>query len=213
MPHPFADAVVEGGVRMIRPPQLVLPLLLTLVVTPAALAQVDFKPRGGTTQAPSTVLPSRAAAPGRGRVTTRVAVGEKAPDFELRKLDGTPVRLSSLRGNWVMLYFVERRDSLETVEPVAAALESIGVRTVAVIYDKVQAIARVLNGRDPGYLPLADPTGEIVTLYGLMDPTRDESQPGFVLVTPRGDVRLALLGHELPSEDASRLVHFAVTGE
>lgn len=200
---------------MIRPPQLLLPLLLACVVTPAAVAQTDFKPPpGAKPPMPQTsAKPTHTATPGRGRVTSRVAVGERAPDFELLKLDGTPVRLSRLRGNWVMLYFVERRDSLSSVEPVAKALASIGVRTVAVIFDKAQAVAKVLGGRDPGYMPLADPTGEIVTLYGLMDATRDESQPGFVLVTPRGDVRLALLGHELPSDDASRLVHFAVTGE
>jgi hypothetical protein len=34
-----------------------------------------------------------------------------------------------------------------------------------------------------------------------------------VLVTPRGDVRMALLGTDLPTSDASRLVQFAVTGQ
>jgi peroxiredoxin len=198
---------------MIRPPQVLLPLLLVLLVAPPAVrAQSDFKPRAGQA-APPTRKAGQTATANRGRLTTRVAVGERAPDFEAIRIDGSPVRLSKLRGNWVMLYFVERRDSLATVEPVAKALESIGVRTVALIFDKPQALAKILKGRDPGYLPLADPTGEIVALYGLMDPTRDESQPGFVLVTPRGDVRLALLGHELPSDDASRLVHFAVTGQ
>jgi peroxiredoxin len=199
---------------MIRAPQVLLPLLLALAVaSPAAFAQTDFKPRPGTSQPAPNRKSTPAATPNRGRVTTRVAVGERAPDFELQKLDGTPIRLSKLRGTWVMLYFVERRDSLAGVEPVAKALETIGVRTVAVIFDKPQALAKLFNGRDPGYLPLADPTGDIVALYGLMDPTRDQSQPGFVLVTPLGDVRLALLGHELPSDDASRLVHFAVRGE
>jgi len=198
---------------MIRPPQVLFPLLLALLATPA-LSQTDFKPRpGATAPTPTNPKTTHPATPNRGRVTTRVAVGEKAPDFELLKLDGTPVRLSSLRGNWVMLYFVERRDSLAGVEPVAHALKGIGVLTVAVVFDKVQSVAKLLRGRDPGYLPLADPTGEIVALYGLLDSTRDESQPGFVLVTPRGDVRLALLGHELPSDDASRLVHYAVTGQ
>jgi peroxiredoxin len=199
---------------MARPLQVLPPLLLALVVASAALAQSEFKPRPGpTAPAPTTSKPTHAAMPGRGRVSTRVAVGERAPDFELLKLDGTPVRLSGFRGNWVMLYFVERRDSLASVEPVARALDAIGVRTIAVIFDKVQAVAKILHGRDPGYLPLADPTGEIVALYGLLDPTRDESQPGFVLVTPTGEVRIALLGHELPADDASRLVHFAVRGE
>lgn len=197
---------------MIRPPQVLLPLLLALLMASPAAAQSDFKPRSGQ-PTPPTRKPGQTATANRGRLTTRVAVGERAPDFEAIRTDGTPIRLSKLRGHWVMLYFVERRDSLATVEPVAKALDSIGVRTVALIYDKPQALAKILNGRDPGYLLLADPTGEIVALYGLMDPTRDESQPGFVLITPRGDVRLALLGHELPSDDASRLVIFAVTGQ
>ena len=199
---------------MIRPPQVLLPLLLFLLVAPtAALAQqADFKPRGTTPQTTNR-KPGQTATSNRGRVTTRVAVGERAPDFEAIRTDGTRIRLSRLRGNWVMLFFVERRDSLQAIEPVAKALESIGVRTVAVLYDKPQALAKLLNGRDPGYLPLADPTGEIIALYGLMDPIRDQSQPGFVLITPLGDVRLALLGHELPSDDASRLVHYAVTGQ
>jgi peroxiredoxin len=198
---------------MIRPPQVLLPLLLALLMASPAAAQSDFKPRAGQTAPQTTRKQGQTATANRGRLTTRVAVGERAPDFEAIRTDGTAIRLSRLRGHWVMLYFVERRDSLATVEPVAKALESIGVRTVALIYDKPQALAKLMNGRDPGYLLLADPTGEIVALYGLMDPTRDESQPGFVLVTPRGDVRLALLGHELPSDDASRLVIFAVTGQ
>ncbi len=189
--------------------------LLTLAVASAALAQSEFKPRPGASPLPTPAVskPPVQAAPGRGRVTTRIAVGERAPDFELLTLAGRPVRLSSLRGQWVMLFFVERRDSLDSVEPVAKALDSIGVKTVAVCYDKLQAIEHRLKGRAPSYLPLADPTGDIVALYGLFDAERDQSQPGFVLVTPRGDVRLALLGHELPTEDASRLVHLAVRGE
>ncbi len=200
---------------MVRPRQSLPPLLLALLITQIAFAQSEFKPRPGATPAPPSTSGKQAhpATPGRGRVSTRVAVGERAPDFELIRLDGKPQRLSGLRGEWVMLYFVERRDSLATVEPVARALDSIGVRTVAVIYDKTQAIAKLLRGRDPGYMPLADPTGEIVALYGLLDSERDQSQPGFVLITPRGDVRLALLGHELPPADASRLVHFAVVGD
>lgn len=200
---------------MPRRVQVPLLWLLTLAVASTAFAQSEFKPRPGATPPPTpgVTKPQTQAAPARGRVTTRVAVGERAPDFELLTLQGRPVRLSSLRGQWVMLFFVERRDSLESVEPLAQALASIGVRTVAVCYDKLQVIENLLRGRTPGYLPLADPTGEIVALYGLLDAERDRSQPGFVLVTPRGNVRLALLGYELPSEDASRLVHLAVRGE
>jgi peroxiredoxin len=198
---------------MLRPKTI--PLLLALAVAVPAHAQGDFKPPPGArpTPPPSTARPPDQGAVARGRVTERVAIGERAPDFELPGLDGSPVRLSRLRGNWVMLVFVERRDSLDAIEPMARALANLGVRTLTVCFEKPQVIARHLRGRDVGFVPLADPTGDITALYGLMDPIRDQGQPGFVLITPQGDVRLALLGIGLPREDASRLVQFAVTGE
>jgi peroxiredoxin len=128
-------------------------------------------------------------------------------------IDGKPIQLSKLRGDWVMLVFVERRDSLLTLEPMARALKSMNVNTVTVCWDKAQSLKNFLKGRDLGLLALADPTGEIVALYGLLNPLRDQSEPGFVLINPIGDVRLALLGLDLPNADASRLVEFAVTGE
>jgi peroxiredoxin Q/BCP len=186
--------------------------LIAATLTGAALAQTEFKPN--TTTPPPTGQPAGSAGTsGRGRVSSRVAVGEAAPDFELLRIDGTPLRLSSLRGGWVMIWFVESRDSLRSVEPVAASLAKMDVRTLAVCYDKTQALAQRLHGKELQYVPLADPTGEIVSLYGLLDPERDMAKPGFVLVDPVGNVRLALLGHQLPSGDASRLVQLSVVGE
>jgi len=188
--------------------------LFVACLTGAALAQTEFKPNQGSTLPSPTRSPGNAAS-GPGRVTTRVAVGEGAPDFELTKLDGKPLRLSSLRGNWVMIWFVPSRDSLALVEPLAVSLNKIGVRTLAVCYDKSQALAQRLRGHTVTYIPLADPTGDIVSLYGLLDSsrTREDVRPGFVLINPIGDVRMALLGHQLPSSDATRLVQLAVVGE
>ena len=188
--------------------------LVVACLAGAALAQTEFKPNQGTPGPPTNRAPGNAA-PGPGRVSTRVAVGEKAPDFELTKIDGKPLRLSSLRGDWVMVWFVENRDSLTTVEPLAVALEKMHVRTLAVCYDKSQALAQRVRGHEIAYIPLADPTGDIVSLYGLLDSnsTRESVRPGFVLVNPIGDVRMALLGHQLPMGDASRLVQLAVVGE
>ena len=189
-------------------------LLAAACLAGAALAQTEFKPGPGTPPK-ETPRPVGSATAGRGRVSARVAVGEKAPDFELTKIDGTPLRLSSLRGGWVMIWFVENRDSLAVVEPLAVSLNKLGVRTLAVCYDKLQALAQRLHGHEVSYTPLADPTGDIVALYGLLDSanSRETVQPGFVLVNPIGDVRMALLGHQLPSADASRLVQLAVVGE
>ena len=185
--------------------------LASLLVASGALAQGELKPQTSPTP-PATVTHSPGhSAGGRERVTTRVAVGEQAPDFELDQLDGKPLRLSRLHGYWVMLFFVERRESLSVVEPVALALKNKGVRTLAVCFDKASALLHHLAGQTPAYTALADPTGDIMALYGLLD--GDEPRPGFVLVNPRGEVRLALLGQGLPSRDASRLVEYSVSGD
>jgi peroxiredoxin Q/BCP len=188
--------------------------LFVACLTGAALAQSEFKQNPTTPHTPPKAPPGQAAS-GPGRVSTRVAVGEKAPDFELTMTDGKPLRLSSLRGRWVMVWFVESRDSLAQVEPLAVTLDKLGVRTLAVCYDKSQALANRLKGHDVVFVPLADPTGDICSLYGLLDgsSSREPVRPGFVLVNPIGDVRMALLGHQLPSADAARLVELAVVGE
>jgi peroxiredoxin len=197
---------------MRRSAHLAVVLALAFLLLPrAALAQTDTK----QPTPPATVSrpPSQQTSSSRGRPSTRVAVGEKAPDFVADNIEGKPIQLSKLRGNWVMLVFVERRDSLLTLVSMAKALKSMNVNTVAVCWDKAQSLKNYLRGRDIGLMPLADPTGEIVALYGLLNSLRDESEPGFVLINPIGDVRLALLGLDLPNADASRLVEFAVTGE
>jgi len=196
---------------MSRTTRVPLLALASLLVAGGALAQGELKPQPGA-QPPQVEshAPGHSTA-GRERVTTRVAVGEAAPDFELDQLNGKPLRLSSLHGNCVMLFFVERRESLSTVEPVALALKNRGVRTLAVCFDKASALTHHLAGKTPAYTPLPDPTGDITALYGLLD--GDEPRPGFVLINPRGEVRLALLGQGLPSLDASRLVEYSVSGE
>ena len=42
-----------------------------------------------------------------------IKTGDKAPDFEPHDHDGTPVRLSSLRGRPVVLYFYPKADTIE----------------------------------------------------------------------------------------------------
>ena len=188
--------------------------LFVACIAGAALAQSEFKPTPST-PAPPTRTPASSNTSGPGRVSARVAMGESAPDFELSQLDGKSLRLSSLRGRWVMVWFVQNRDSFALVEPLAESLGKLGVRTLAVCYDKTQALSQRLHGKQLSYTPLADPTGDIVSLYGLLDASsaREGVQPGFVLVNPVGDVRMALLGHQLPASDAARLVELAVVGE
>jgi len=198
---------------MIRAPlSLLIVAACTAVTLPAiAAAQPDVKSRPNAQPPPTLTHPLSRATADRERVVTRVAVGEQAPDFDLEQMDGKPLRLSKLKGDWLMVFFVERRESLDVIEPAARTLREIGVKTLAVCFDKSSALARRFAGRDLAFTPLADPTGDIVALYGLMD--GNDPQPGFVLVSPKGDVRLALLGHGLPSGQASRMAEVAVRGE
>jgi peroxiredoxin len=198
---------------MSRSPFIPIAALLSLLVATGALAQTDLKPRPNATPSPTVTRPPGRAAAGRERVTTRIAVGERAPDFELDQSTGKPLRLSSLRGQWVLLFFVERRESLDVVQPIASALTSFGARTVAVCYDKSHVLARRLAGKEISYVALADPTGDIVSLYGLLDSGTDEARPGCVLLTPKGEVRIAVLGHALPGPELVDLVRYAVTGQ
>ena len=40
-----------------------------------------------------------------------IDVGKRAPAFTLPDQDGTPVRLSELKGSWVVLFFYPRDDT------------------------------------------------------------------------------------------------------
>jgi len=202
---------------MLRAPCVPLVLAVSLVgaalLATASFAQTDLKPRPGSTPpAPGPTHSQGRGAVDRERVTMRVAVGERAPDFELDLIDGTPMRLSKMRGDWLMLFFVERRESLDVITPTARALKETGVKTMVVCFDKAYVLGRYVAKRDLGFTPLPDPTGDIIALYGLMDD--DTPRPGFVLINPRGEVRLALLGGSgLPLAEASRLAELAIRGE
>jgi peroxiredoxin len=193
----------------------ILLVVAGLLLPERALAQTDLKPKVTPEPSPSVSRPAaRGSLSARSRLHTRIAIGEKAPDFELDRRDGTTLKLSRLRGDWVMLIFVERHESLEVVPSIARALSSVGVRTLAVTFDKPHVLARQFAGRTLEFEPLADPTGEITALYGLLgDGEAATPQPGFVLIDPRGRVKLALLGDELPGDDTSRLVLYAVQGD
>jgi peroxiredoxin len=193
----------------------ILLIVAGLLLPERALAQTDLKPKVTPAPSPGVTRSSvRNSLSSRSRVHARVAVGERAPDFELDRLEGGTLRLSRLRGEWVMLIFVERHESLEVVPAIARALGSVGVRTLGVTYDRPHVLSRQFAGRELEFEPLADPTGEITALYGLLgDSEAATPQPGFVLVDPRGRVKLALLGDELPGDDTSRLVLYAVQGD
>ncbi len=188
--------------------------MILLAVASAAYSQSDpDKAYGGRARvSPAVERASLPTAGSRPRVTSEIRLGDRAPDFELQDASGARVRLQSLRGQWVALFFVDRRDAVPPLGAVQRDLEARGIRVVAVCAEKPSALRRVLAEHPADVLALSDPMSDVAALYGLFDSTQNMTRPGLVLLGIDGTVKLALMGQTLPPEDATRIVQYAVDG-
>ena len=103
---------------------------------------------------------------------TKLAAGDKAPDFTLPDPDGTPVSLSSLAGQKVVLYFYptastpgcttqacDFRDNL-------ASLRSAGYTVLGISPDTLDAQKKFRDEQHVPYPLLCDPSHEVLEAYG-----------------------------------------------
>lgn len=199
----------RSPVRAARPAVLAV---LALVLLPAgSLAQP------GTKRPATPVVPKDAAgstdAVTRGGGYARLEIGERVPDFSLEDVNSVRHKLSSLRGGWVALVFAGGRESMPGLDTLATLLEADGIRMVAVSVEKAQTLKRFPTSPANRLLVLADPTHEVTAMFGLWDEVTSTPIPGWVLVTPEGIARVALLGRGLPNQDAHALMRYlASTG-
>ncbi len=187
-------------------------LVVLLALAQVAVAQEDRKPPQAP---PAPQRPRDMAAPPprpQPRLLGQVYVGDPAPDFELDGSQGRAVKLSSLRGYWVLLVFAESRHSLEPLKHIEPDLRELAVRPVGVCSDKPRALESMAKRDSLPMLLLADVTGEISQLFGLYDYERSVIRPGFLLMDRQGIVRMALLGQTVPMDEVLLLVRYAVTG-
>ena len=102
-----------------------------------------------------------------------VAEGQPAPDFELTSDSGESVRLSSLRGKPVVLYFYPRDDSPGCtrqacgVRDVWDALSARGAEVIGVSPDDVDSHVRFKQKHGLPFTLLADPEHEVAEDYGV----------------------------------------------
>ena len=99
--------------------------------------------------------------------------GEEAPDFELQNQDGEPLRLSSLRGAPVVLYFYPKADTP------GCTTQACGIRDRRSDYDAAGAVVLGVSPDDPkqlrrfadkhglGFTLLADSEHEVAEAYGV----------------------------------------------
>jgi peroxiredoxin len=108
--------------------------------------------------------------------------------------------------------FDGRKEGLRGLKTRVADARSFGVKILGVCDEKAYVLKAWADKEQMPFVLLADPTGEISSMYGLYDGEHSTTGPGFVLVDRDGIVRMALLGQRLPADDILRLARFAVTG-
>jgi peroxiredoxin Q/BCP len=98
--------------------------------------------------------------------------GDPAPDFELPDQDAKPVRLSSLRGRRVVLYFYPKADTPGCttqacgVRDHRADYEAAGARVLGVSPDPVAKVKRFDDRHGLGFTLLADEDHAVAEAYG-----------------------------------------------
>ncbi len=103
-----------------------------------------------------------------------VAVGDAAPDFEAPNQDGTPFKLSSLRGRSVVLYFYPRADTPGcTIEAKGfrdhhAEFEAKGVAIVGVSTDDCPDQKAFAQKYGLPFALVADKSQEVAKKYGVL---------------------------------------------
>jgi peroxiredoxin Q/BCP len=102
-----------------------------------------------------------------------VGAGTEAPDFELTSDAGEPVRLSSLRGRPVVLYFYPKDDTPGCTKQacglrdVYGELEERGVTVLGVSPDTEASHVKFKSKYGLPFTLLADPEHEVAELYGV----------------------------------------------
>lgn len=142
----------------------------------------------------------------------RLYVGERAPDFSLDNAHGRETKLSSLRGDWVILCFADRWQQIVRLREIDSEMRSLGARIVSVTREKPQTLKARATADSLAFTLLADPTGQVADSYGLFDRSYGQTLPGFVILDRQGMVRFAVLGQLLPADEIGRLARFTITG-
>jgi peroxiredoxin Q/BCP len=97
--------------------------------------------------------------------------GDEAPDFELEDQDGNPVRLSSLRGTPVVLYFYPKADTPGCTTQACGirdrSADYEGTAVLGVSPDKPAALRKFADKYELPFTLLADTEHEVADRYGV----------------------------------------------
>jgi thioredoxin-dependent peroxiredoxin len=122
-----------------------------------------------------------------------VDVGDLAPDFEALIQDGSPFKLSTLRGNPVVLYFYPKADTPGcTIESkgfrdVYPEFQSHKVHVVGVSIDDCPAQQAFAQKYGLPFPLVSDTSRAVSSLYGVLGPRGSARRVTF-LIDPQGKV-------------------------
>jgi peroxiredoxin len=182
-------------------------LALLLLLPSSAWAQSEPKASPTSSRTTGSTTPSPRATLS---ITGHVLIGDVAPDFDLTSSRDRQVRLSRQRGDWVLLVFAPDRDEFESYRTMNDDLSAIGVRLFGVCRDNPQSLRTLAEKQEIPFEMLADPTGEISSMYGLYDAQRRTCVPGFLVLDRRGVVKLAVMGQAVPPSQTLSLTSLTV---
>ncbi len=115
------------------------------------------------------------------------AIGEMAPDFNAPTSTGPSLKLSSLRGGPVILYFYPAADTpgctieAKSFRDLGPQLAAKGVKVVGVSTDGVDAQCRFAEKYDLTFPLVADSSKEIARAYGVLKPSGTAKRVTFFL--------------------------------
>jgi peroxiredoxin Q/BCP len=102
---------------------------------------------------------------------SKLSAGDRAPAFALKDQHGTTVRLSSFKGNKVLVYFYPKADTP------GCTTQSCGLRDVAdqigdtvivgISPDQPEKLAKFDAKHELGFTLLSDPEHEVAEAYGV----------------------------------------------